>query len=66
MNTAELRTMIGQIRLQLMQDNITKEDAKNQLRNIAWETITESSGITLNVMQNIVNDTLLKIDEGKL
>lgn len=66
MNTKEVRTLIGDIRLQLMQANITKEDAKNQLQNIDWQTITESPGITLSLIQNTVADTILKIDEGKL
>lgn len=66
MDTAEIRTIIGNIRLQLMQSNITKEDAKSQLQSIDLSTAVESSGITKLSMQNIINDTLNAIDQGKL
>lgn len=66
MDTAEIRTIIGNIRLQLMQSNITKEDAKSQLQSIDLSTAVESSGITILSMQNIINDTINAIDQGKL
>lgn len=66
MTAAEVRTLVGQIRLQRMQDSITTEDAKNQLENIDWSNVTDSPGMTVSFMQNVVNETITAIDQGKL
>jgi len=66
MTTAELRTLIGQIRLSCMQANISNDDAKSQLQNIDWSSVVESPGITVSLMQDIVTNTIKNIEDGKL
>lgn len=66
MTTSEVRTQVGQIRLSYWLGNITAADAKNQLQNINWISVSGDTEISVVAMQNIVNDTITQLDDGTL
>lgn len=56
MNSLELRGYIGNIRLQQIKGQTTKEEAISALENIDWNNIEEFEVCPIATLQTIVNN----------
>lgn len=66
MTTSEIRTQVGEIRLSYWLGNIDAANTKSQLQSINWASVSSDPEISIQLMQDIVNDTITQLDNGTL
>lgn len=64
--TTEVRIQVGEIRLAYWQGNISAANAKTQLQNINWASVSSEPDISVALMEEIVNETITQLDNGTL
>lgn len=62
MTSLELRSYIGNIRLQEIKGEKTKEETITALQSIDWSNIEEFEVCPLSMLQTVVNDYIEKLN----
>ena len=64
--TTEVRIQVGELRVDYWQGNITAANLKLELQNINWSSVSSDADISVELMQDIVNNTITQLDNGTL